>query len=57
MLVNAWSQEAVDSNAGIMSQLADIDACFAGESVEAILDSLRSHHSDLARAALQSMSR
>ena len=57
MRANTWLQEAVDSKARVMHQLADVDACFAGETVEAILDALHSHDSDLAREALQSMSR
>ena len=50
-------QAAADGEGGILDQLADINACFRGDTVEAIMDALSSHDSDLARAALQSMSR
>ena len=51
------TQAAVDGAGAVLDQLAEINACFGGETVEAILDDLRGHDSDLAREALQSMSR
>ena len=50
-------QAAADGGRGILDQLAEINACFRGDTVEAIMDALSSHDSDLARGALQSMSR
>ena len=55
--VDARSQEAFDGKSGVMDQLADIDGCFDGGTVEAILDALRSRDSDFCRETLQSMSR
>ncbi len=53
-----WAMQAgLDGGTGVLDQLADINACFRGDTVEAIMDALSSHDSDLARDALQSMSR
>ncbi len=56
---SGWSvvQAAVDGGSGVLDQLADISACFRGVTVEAIMEALSSHDSDLARSALQSMSK